>query len=132
MTADRSEGSGRARKQLAGLGGNRLAQSGVFPLSSVKQELWLADQSQPGLPAYHITRVIEFNGRLNAQALDAALSEIVSRHEVLRTSLLACAAQYRLSCRRAAHRLRRRPGQCGGRGRRMGSRQSGSTGFLRR
>lgn len=104
MTADRSEGSGRARKQLAGLGGNRLAQSGVFPLSSVKQELWLADQSQPGLPAYHITRVIEFNGRLNAQALDAALSEIVSRHEVLRTSLLACRVSPSLRCCRTSAR----------------------------
>ena len=82
-----------ARKRLAELGAARLAQAGVFPLSAAQQRLWLADQAMPGPPAYHLTRVIDIDGPLDLQALDAALAELVGRHEALRTSVLAVGGQ---------------------------------------
>jgi amino acid adenylation domain-containing protein len=103
MTADgnaasppgRHQGRGdmSARKKLAELGPARLAQAGVFPLSAAQQRLWLADQAAPGPPAYHLTRVIDLDGPLDVDALTAALAEIASRHEALRTSVLTVGGQ---------------------------------------
>ncbi len=93
MTADGPAAGSAARNRLAEIGGARLTRSDVFPLSSAQQRLWLADQSQPGPPAYHLTRVIELDGPLDVAALNAALTELVSRHEALRTSMLVVAGQ---------------------------------------
>jgi amino acid adenylation domain-containing protein len=93
MTADQDAASTESRKLLAGLGADRLARSDVLPLSAAQQRLWLADQALPGLPAYHLVRVIELDGQLDIAALGASLSEIVLRHEALRTSVLAVAGQ---------------------------------------
>ena len=82
-----------ARNRLAEIGTARLTRSDVFPLSSAQQRLWLADQARPGLPAYHLTRVIELDGPLDVTALNAALTELVSRHEALRTSMLVVGGQ---------------------------------------
>ncbi|HEY7143157.1 MAG TPA: amino acid adenylation domain-containing protein [Streptosporangiaceae bacterium] len=93
MTAGRPAPDTPARKWLAGIGPARLARADVFPLSFAQQRLWLADQARPGLPAYHLTRVIDIDGPLDPGALRAALSEIVSRHEALRTCLLVVSGQ---------------------------------------
>jgi len=82
-----------ARKRLAELGAARLARSEVFPLSPAQQRLWVADQALPGLPAYHLVRVIELDGPLDVKALNAAFSAVVSRHGALRTSVLAVGGQ---------------------------------------
>jgi amino acid adenylation domain-containing protein len=82
-----------ARKRLAELGSARLARADVFPLSAAQQRLWLADQAVPEPPAYHLTRVVDIDGPLDLDALNAALAEIVSRHEALRTSVLAVGGQ---------------------------------------
>src|SRR5580658_1605698 len=95
MTADGSAAAPGAgvRQRLAELGAARLAAADVFPLSSAQQRLWLADQAMPGLPGYHLVRVIELDGQLDIAALNAALSEIVARHEALRTSVLVVGGQ---------------------------------------
>jgi amino acid adenylation domain-containing protein len=93
MTAEGPAAPAAARSRLAQLGPARLTRSDVFPLSSAQQRLWLADQSQPGPSAYHLTRVIELEGPLDVAALNAALTELVSRHEALRTSMLAVGGQ---------------------------------------
>jgi amino acid adenylation domain-containing protein len=88
MTAD-----GNVRERLAELRASRPAGPDVFPLSSAQQRLWLADQALPGQSAYHLVRVVDLDGSLDVEALNAALSEIVSRHEILRTSVLAVSGQ---------------------------------------
>ena len=64
--------------------------SGPRPLSFAQQRLWLLEQLEPGTSLYHIPVVLRLTGTLNQDALQQALSEIVRRHEVLRTRLEFC------------------------------------------
>jgi amino acid adenylation domain-containing protein len=57
----------------------------VFPLTSPQRRLWFLDQLEPGNPAYNLGIAVRITGRLDAQVLARALSEIVRRHEALRT-----------------------------------------------
>ncbi|HVG31078.1 MAG TPA: amino acid adenylation domain-containing protein, partial [Pyrinomonadaceae bacterium] len=56
------------------------------PLSFAQQRLWFLDQLEPGNPFYNVPAAMRLRGRLDARALERSLSEIVARHEVLRTS----------------------------------------------
>jgi amino acid adenylation domain-containing protein len=56
------------------------------PLSFAQARLWFLDQLTPGSNAYNIPFPLRLEGRLEPPALAAALSEIVRRHEVLRTA----------------------------------------------
>ncbi|MFD2169215.1 amino acid adenylation domain-containing protein [Tumebacillus lipolyticus] len=58
----------------------------AFPVSFSQQRIWVADQVVPGSSAYHMPAVLSIAGELHLDALKRALSEIVDRHEVLRTS----------------------------------------------
>jgi aspartate racemase len=55
------------------------------PLSSAQQRLWFLSKLEPESPAYNIHVVRRLSGLLNVKALEHALSEIVNRHESLRT-----------------------------------------------
>jgi amino acid adenylation domain-containing protein len=55
-------------------------------LSFGQERLWFLDQLEPQSAAYNIPLVLEIDGRLNPEALASALSEVVRRHEVLRTA----------------------------------------------
>jgi acyl-CoA synthetase (AMP-forming)/AMP-acid ligase II/acyl carrier protein len=55
------------------------------PLSFAQERLWFLDQMEPGSPAYNRPANFRLTGRLNAKALELSLSEIVRRHEALRT-----------------------------------------------
>lgn len=57
-----------------------------FPLSFSQQRLWLFDQLQPGSTAYNITTALRLTGKLDVNALEAALKQIILRHEILRTT----------------------------------------------
>ncbi|HYP26493.1 MAG TPA: condensation domain-containing protein, partial [Blastocatellia bacterium] len=59
---------------------------GPVPLSFAQQRLWFLDQLSPGNAAYNIPEAIRLSGRLDTKTLEESLSEIVRRHEVLRTS----------------------------------------------
>jgi amino acid adenylation domain-containing protein/non-ribosomal peptide synthase protein (TIGR01720 family) len=55
-----------------------------IPLSFNQERLWFIDQLE-GSVQYHIPAVLRLKGKLNQEALAAALQLIVNRHEVLRT-----------------------------------------------
>ena len=53
--------------------------------SFAQERLWFLDQFEPENPSYNITTALEFSGLLNVDMLQAALAEVVRRHESLRT-----------------------------------------------
>ena len=59
---------------------------GPIPLSFAQQRLWFLDQLTPGGTAYNVPAAWDLTGQPRIGALAAALSEIVRRHEALRTT----------------------------------------------
>ncbi|MFE1200060.1 condensation domain-containing protein, partial [Streptomyces olivaceoviridis] len=55
------------------------------PLSFAQQRLWFLDQLTPGSAEYVIPFGFRVHGGLDTDALQAALTQLVERHEVLRT-----------------------------------------------
>jgi hypothetical protein len=60
--------------------------SGPVPLSSHQERLWFLDQLHPGGANYNVPGIARLTGQLNVAALEQSLSEIVRRHESLRTT----------------------------------------------
>ncbi|MFI2184143.1 amino acid adenylation domain-containing protein [Streptomyces sioyaensis] len=56
-----------------------------MPVSFAQRRLWFLEQLQPGNPAYHVAGELHLDGELDVAALRAALTEVVRRHEALRT-----------------------------------------------
>jgi amino acid adenylation domain-containing protein len=59
---------------------------GALPLSFAQQRLWFLDQYEPGSALYNVPRAVRLGGALDADALERALTELVRRHEILRTT----------------------------------------------
>ena len=59
--------------------------SGPPALSFAQQRLWFFDQLMPGNPFYNLAFAHRLTGTLDVPALEAALTELVARHEALRT-----------------------------------------------
>ncbi|MEH2385074.1 MAG: amino acid adenylation domain-containing protein [Nostoc sp.] len=57
----------------------------VFPTSFAQQRLWFLDQLAPGNPFYNVSTALRLTGSLNFTALKQTFTEIVRRHETLRT-----------------------------------------------
>jgi amino acid adenylation domain-containing protein len=55
------------------------------PLSPGQERLWFLERLAPGTAAYHVPAALRLQGELDAAALERALAEVVSRHEILRT-----------------------------------------------
>ncbi|MEM9290672.1 MAG: amino acid adenylation domain-containing protein [Acidobacteriota bacterium] len=86
------EGLAAKVEQILAGGGHReelpmvpVPRDGELPLSFSQERLWFLDQLLPGNTAYNIPGAVRMRGRLDHRAMAAALSEIVRRHEVLRT-----------------------------------------------
>src|SRR5688572_3271513 len=55
------------------------------PLSFGQQRFWFLDQLEPGQAVYHVAFGLRLTGKLDHAALEYSVSEIVARHETLRT-----------------------------------------------
>jgi amino acid adenylation domain-containing protein len=61
----------------------------ALQLSFAQERLWFMAQLEPDSPAYNVPTPLRLEGPLDAAALRRSLSEVVRRHEVLRTSFSA-------------------------------------------
>jgi acyl carrier protein len=78
-----------ARKAELGLEAppiERISREGELPLSFAQQRLWFLHLMEPNNAAYNVPAAIRLTGTLDVGALTKTLSEIVRRHEVLRTT----------------------------------------------
>src|SRR4029079_7811715 len=57
----------------------------ALQLSFAQQRLWFLDRLKPGSPFYNVFLPLRLTGGLDAAVLARALTEIVRRHEALRT-----------------------------------------------
>src|SRR5215471_3889704 len=58
---------------------------GPAPLSFAQQRLWFLEQLEPS-PSYNMPAALRVAGRLRVHALEQTISEIIRRHESLRTT----------------------------------------------
>ena len=56
-----------------------------IPLSYAQERLWFLDQMQLLGAAYNVSWVLRLSGELDVDALSRSLTELVNRHEILRT-----------------------------------------------
>ncbi|WP_164019479.1 non-ribosomal peptide synthase/polyketide synthase, partial [Pyxidicoccus trucidator] len=63
--------------------------TGALPLSFAQQRLWFLDQLIPDSALYNMPAPLRLEGTLDTAALERSLTELVRRHEVLRTSFPA-------------------------------------------
>ena len=71
----------------------RRTTGGQAPLSFAQQRLWFLDQLEPGSPVYNVIEALHLEGPLDLTALERSFSEIVRRHESLRTNFVCVEGQ---------------------------------------
>jgi amino acid adenylation domain-containing protein len=63
----------------------RVSRQGNIPLSFPQERLWFLQQLDQESTAYHVPRSIRIRGKLDVPLLERTFSEIIRRHEILRT-----------------------------------------------
>ncbi|WP_245884551.1 non-ribosomal peptide synthetase [Tumebacillus permanentifrigoris] len=66
-----------------------ISREGALPLSDMQKQLWFFEQLESQSALYHVPFALRFEGDLNKGHLQAALQEIICRHESLRTAFRA-------------------------------------------
>jgi hypothetical protein len=64
----------------------RLAEGASVPTSFQQERLWLLQQMEPESTAMNMSAALALDGRLDVPALSGAISAVVDRHAVLRTT----------------------------------------------
>jgi amino acid adenylation domain-containing protein len=67
--------------------------NGRGPASDSQSRIWYMDQFAPDSSAYNIAAAVRIAGRLERQALELSLNQLVQRHESLRTTVLDSGGQ---------------------------------------
>lgn len=57
------------------------------PLSSGQKRIWFFEQLVPDVPLYNESEAVRLQGKLNVEALEQALNIVISRHELLRSTI---------------------------------------------
>ncbi|WP_278314498.1 non-ribosomal peptide synthase/polyketide synthase [Lolliginicoccus levis] len=63
-----------------------LPEGTTAPLSLAQNRMLALNQLDPGSPAYNIPLMLRLTGTLDADAMSAAMHDVINRHEVLRTT----------------------------------------------
>jgi amino acid adenylation domain-containing protein/non-ribosomal peptide synthase protein (TIGR01720 family) len=84
--AQEIEGILKGGKTVESLPLRPLPRNRELPLSFAQERLWFLDQLEPSNPFYNISTAMRITGPLDEGALERSLSEIVRRHESLRTT----------------------------------------------
>ncbi|MEN9869338.1 MAG: hypothetical protein RLZZ171_321, partial [Cyanobacteriota bacterium] len=58
----------------------------IYPLSFAQARLWFLDRLKTGNPAYNISFAVRIAGRLEVERLENCINQVISKHEILRTS----------------------------------------------
>ena len=64
----------------------RISRERAIPLSFPQQQLWLLAELHPEQPVYNETIAIHMDGKINTAVLERSLTELLRRHEILRTT----------------------------------------------
>ncbi|MCP4263334.1 MAG: amino acid adenylation domain-containing protein [Planctomycetes bacterium] len=59
------------------------------PLSYAQQQMWFLDQLNPGSVSYTVPNIMRFPFKIDIDALNMTLTEVIRRHETLRTTFSA-------------------------------------------
>jgi len=62
-----------------------IARDGALPLSFAQQGLWLLQQMEPESSSYNSLKALRLKGRFDPRVVASVVTEIVRRHEILRT-----------------------------------------------
>jgi amino acid adenylation domain-containing protein len=79
--ADRVQGQASVEEAIP-----RRCEEDAIPLTWQQEQIWFLTKLAPGIQAYNSQVTLRLKGRLDRQALEDSLSEIVQRHEILRTT----------------------------------------------
>ncbi|HEV7505794.1 MAG TPA: amino acid adenylation domain-containing protein, partial [Thermoanaerobaculia bacterium] len=72
---------------------SRISREGELPLSFGQQRLWFLDLLEPASPLYNLPVALRLRGPLDPAVLEKVLTELVRRHESLRTIFPPVAGQ---------------------------------------